>query len=441
MIRMLRNVLLSLMAVLLLVLPLEAPKATLEIEITSGVNTAVPVAIVPFSFDSQGQPATDVAAVIGADLTRSGRFKAIDPKDMIEKPVQASAINFSSWQVIKVNYLVIGRIKSVGGGYSVEYQVFNVYTHQQIMGYSVATSAARLRYTAHFISDSIYQKLTGQRGAFTTRIAYVEVGAGERYSLIVADADGYGAQPIVPDAKQPLISVAWSPDGSQLAYVSFEDIQPAIYLQTLTTGQRTLLSKQTGVNSAPSFSPDGKSLALTLSSSPGNLDVYVMDLATKKLKRITSSDAADTEPTWSPDGQSLYFTSDRGGGPQIYKVSSQGGEAQRITFDGSYNANAHVSPDGKSLVMVHREEGHLRIAVMDLMSGSLQTLTDGDLDKSPSFAPNGSMIIFEADYNDRGVLEMVSVDGQVRERLSERVGGVDVHTPAWGPFLSPSPGP
>jgi TolB protein len=435
----LRTTLLSLMAALLLVLPVISPQATLEIEITSGVNAAVPIAVVPFSFDGQGALPTDIAGVISSDLTRSGRFKAVDPKDMLSKPSQASAINFNDWQVIKVNDLVIGRIKSVGAGYSVEYQVFNVYTHQQIMGYSVSTSAARLRYTAHFISDSIYLKLTGQRGAFTTHIAYIEVGAGERYSLMVADADGFNPQAIVPDARQPLISVAWSPDGSQLAYVSFEDIQPAIYLQTLATGQRTQLTKQTGVNSAPSFSPDGKSLALTLSSSPGNLDIYVMDLATKKLKRITTSDAADTEPSWSPDSNSLYFTSDRGGSPQIYKVSAQGGDQQRITFDGSYNANAHVSPDGKSLVLVHREDGHLHIALMDLASGTLQTLTDGDLDKSPSFAPNGAMIIYETDFNNRGVLQMVSADGQTRERLSERQGGIDVHAPAWGPFLAPAP--
>ncbi|HEY1774432.1 MAG TPA: Tol-Pal system beta propeller repeat protein TolB [Gammaproteobacteria bacterium] len=427
------------MTVLLLVLPVASPQATLEIEITSGVSAAAPIAVVPFSFDGQGAAPVDVAEVIGADLTRSGRFKAIDPKDMLSKPTQASAINFNDWQVIKVNDLVIGRIKTVGTGYSVEYQVFNVYTHQQIMGFSVATTAARLRFTAHFISDSIYLKLTGQRGAFTTHIAYVEVGAGERYSLIVADADGFGAQAIVPNAAQPLMSPAWSPDGSQLAYVSFEGIQPAIFMQTLATGQRTLLSKQTGVNGAPSFSPDGKSLALTLSTRPGNQNIYVMDLATKKLRRVTTSDATDTEASWSPDGQSLYFTSDRGGSPQIYKISVQGGEPQRITFDGNYNADAHVSPDGKSLVMVHREDSHLHIAVMDLASGTLQVLTDGDLDKSPSFAPNGSVIIYQSEYNDRGVLEMVSVDGQVRERLSERQGGVDVHEPVWGPFPASTP--
>ncbi len=312
--------------------------------------------------------------------------------------------------------------------------MFNVYTHQQLMGFSVATTAARLRYTAHFISDTIYQKLTGQRGAFTTRIAYVELGAGGAYSLIVADADGYGAQPILESPHQPILSPAWSPDGKQIAYVSFESGQPAIYIQDLTTGKREMLSQRAGLNGAPAFSPDGKSLAMTLSSSPGNPDVYVMTIATRQLKRITTSDAIDTEPVWSPDGGSLYFTSDRGGTPQIYKVSAQGGDPQRVTFDGSYNANARVSPDGKSLAFVHREDSNLHIAVMDLASGTLQTITDGILDKSPSFAPNGSMIIFEANYQGRGVLEQVSVDGQVHERLSERQGGVNVHAPVWGPF-------
>ncbi|MGE5626059.1 MAG: Tol-Pal system beta propeller repeat protein TolB [Bacillota bacterium] len=422
-------------AVVLLALPLASSRATLEIEITGGVNAASPIAVAPFRYDGQGQPSVDVADVIGADLTRSGRFKALAVKDMLEKPAEASAINFNNWQVLKINDLVIGRVKQVGGGYSVEYQVFNVYTHQQIMGYSVATSAARLRYTAHFISDTIYQKLTGQRGAFTTRIAYVEISGHEHYALLVADADGYNAQPVFESASEPIMSPTWSPDGKQIAYVSFESKMSAVYLQDIYTGKRELLSRREGINGAPVFSPDGKSLAMTLSSSPGNPDVYVMDLASKQLRRITASDAIDTEPTWSPDGQSLYFTSDRGGTPQIYKVSAKGGEPQRVTFDGSYNADPQVSPDGRTLGMVHRDNGNLYIAVMDLASGTLTTLTNGGLDKSPSFAPNGSMIIYAATYHDQGVLEEVSVDGQVHERLSERQNGVDVHAPVWGPFL------
>ncbi|HEV2322211.1 MAG TPA: Tol-Pal system beta propeller repeat protein TolB [Gammaproteobacteria bacterium] len=434
----LRALILSFSAIILAALPVVAPQATLEIEITGGVNTASPIAIVPFVWQGQGAaPATDVADVIGADLTRSGRFKAIAAKDMLEKPTQASAINFDNWKVIGVNNLVIGRIKvTPNGGYAVEYQLFNVYTHQQLIGYSVATSAERLRYTAHFISDTIYQKLTGQRGAFTTRIAYVEHARSGAYSLIVADADGYGAQPIMQSPHQPIMSPSWSPDGRQIAYVSFESGQPAIYIQDLGTGKRDLVSQRAGLNGAPAFSPDGKSLALTLSSSPGNPDIYVMTLATKQLRRITTSEAIDTEPVWSPDGQSLYFTSDRGGTPQIYKVGAQGGEPQRVTFDGNYNADPKVSPDGKSIAFVHREDGNLHIAVMDLASGTLQTITDGELDKSPSFAPNGSMIIYAATSKNQGVLEEVSVDGQVHERLSERQGGVDVRAPVWGPFLT-----
>ncbi len=422
-------------------LPLAASHAVLEIQITQGVSSAVPVAIVPFAWQVQGPaPATDVAAVIGADLTRSGRFKAIPDKSMLEKPTEASAINFTNWRVLAVNNLVIGRIKPAGSGnYQVEFQLFNVYTGQQLLGLSVLTSPKGLRWTAHKISDLIYQKLTGQRGAFATRIAYVEVsgkgGKDSHYSLVVADSDGANPQTVF-ESNEPIMSPDWSPDGKYLAYVSFENQRAAIYWQNIYTGRRELLSEKSGLNSAPAFSPDGRSLALVLSSSPGNPDIYVMDLATHTLRRITTSDAIDTEPAWSPNGQSLYFTSDRGGSPQIYKVSLSGGTPQRITFDGSYNARPRVSPDGQTLAMVHRENGQLHISVMNLNTGALLTLTNGSLDKSPSFAPNGSMIIYEADYQGQGVLAEVSVDGQVRERLSESQSGVGVHAPVWGPFLS-----
>ncbi|MGH8281345.1 MAG: Tol-Pal system beta propeller repeat protein TolB [Gammaproteobacteria bacterium] len=429
------------LVLLLGMLPLGAAQAVLEIQITQGVNTAVPVAVVPFAWQVQGPPpATDVAAVISADLTRSGRFKAIPDSSMLEKPALAGDIHFTNWRILGVNDLVIGRIKPAGAGnYQVEFQLFNVYTGQQLLGLAVLTTPGALRWTAHKISDLIYQKLTGQRGAFATRIAYVEVsgkgGLDHHYDLMVADADGYNPQTVF-SSNEPVMSPAWSPDGKYLAYVSFESGLPAIYTQNIYTGRRELLSDRPGLNSAPAFSPDGRRLALVLSSTPGNPDIYVMDLASRTLRRITTSAAIDTEPAWSPDGQSLYFTSDRGGSPQIYKVSLSGGTPQRITFDGSYNARASVSPDGQTLVMVHRENGRLHIAVMNLNSGALLTLTDGDLDKSPSFAPNGSMIIYEASYGGRGVLAEVSVDGQVRERLSESKSGVSVHAPVWGPFLS-----
>jgi TolB protein len=430
-----------LLILILSLLPLSAARAVLEIQITKGVSTAVPVAVVPFAWQVQGPPpATDVAAVIGADLTRSGRFKAIPTGSMLEKPTQATDIHFTNWRVLGVNDLVIGRIKPAGSGnYQVEFQLFNVYTGEQLLGLAVLTTPSALRWTAHKISDLIYKKLTGQRGAFATRIAYVEVseksGPHRHYALVVADSDGYNPQTVF-SSNEPIMSPAWSPDGRYLAYVSFETGLPAIYLQDIYTGKRELLSDRPGLNSAPAFSPDGRQLALVLSSSPGNPDIYVMDLATHVLRRVTSSPAIDTEPAWSPDGHSLYFTSDRGGSPQIYKVSLSGGTPQRITFDGTYNADSSVSPDGRTLVMVHRENGQLHIAVMNLDTGALLTLTNGDLDKSPSFAPNGSMIIYEADYGGRGVLAEVSVDGQVRERLSDSQSRVSVHAPVWGPFLS-----
>jgi TolB protein len=428
----------SIFIVSLVLAPLAVARATLEIEITQGVNSAVPVAIVPFAWQIQGSmPSEDVADVISSDLTRSGRFKPIATKAMLEKPTEASAINFTNWRVLGVSDLVIGRIKpAASGNYSIEFQLFNVYTGQQLMGYSVLTGPKQLRHAAHLISNMIYQKLTGQRGAFDTHIAYVEItGTSPKthYALVVADADGENAQTVF-QSNQPILSPDWSPDGKSLAYVSFEHIQPAIYVQNIYSGVRTVLTQQPGLNSAPAFSPDGKSLALVLSSSPGNPDVYIMDLASRKLRRITNSDAIDTEPVWSPDGRSLYFTSDRGGSPQIYKVSLSGGEPQRITFDGSYNARPRVSPDGRTLAMVHREDGHLHIAIMDMNTGVLQTLTDSDLDKSPSFAPNGAMIIYEANYRGQGVLAEVSIDGQIRERLSENRNAVDVHAPVWGPF-------
>lgn len=422
----------------LLMLPIGNASAVLNIDIVKGVSGAVPVAVVPFAWQIPGSmPSEDVADVVSSDLTRSGRFKSIAPKSMLEKPTEASAVNFTNWRVLGVSDLVIGRIKpAASGNYSVEFQLFNVYTGQQLMGYSVLTTPGQLRHAAHLISNMIYQKLTGQRGAFDTHIAYVEItgnGAASHYALVVADADGENAQTVF-QSNQPILSPDWSPDGKSLAYVSFEHIQPAIYVQNIYSGVRTLLTQQPGLNSAPAFSPDGKSLALVLSSSPGNPDVYIMDLASRKLRRVTSSDAIDTEPVWSPDGHSLYFTSDRGGSPQIYKVSLSGGEPQRITFDGSYNARPRISPDGRTLAMVHREDGHLHIAIMDMNTGTLQSLTDSDLDKSPSFAPNGAMIIYEANYRGQGVLAEVSIDGQIRERLSENRSAVDVHAPVWGPF-------
>jgi TolB protein len=423
--------------VLLAVLPLTAARAVLKIEITKGVVGAIPIAIVPFGERqvTGAPPGTDVAKVVSADLARSGRFKPIGRGDMLAKPTRVANIDFGNWRALSVNDLVIGRILPDGQGYDVEFQVFNVYNGRQLLGYSIPTSAARLRSTAHRISDMIYKKLTGQRGAFNTRIAYVSVKHAPKvthYRLIVADADGHDPQTIVRST-QPLMSPNWSPDGKRIAYVSFEHHRANIYIQNLYSGKRRRISSRPGLNSAPVFSPNGRKLALVLSSSPGNPDLYIMDIKSKHLRRITTSSAIDTEPAWTPNGKKLIFTSNRGGGPQIYEVNVNGGGApQRLTFEGSYNARPELSPDGKQLAMVHRERGKFRIAVMNLQTGALQVLTNGRLDESPSFAPNGQMIIYATEHGGRDMLAAVSADGQVQERLASTRG--DVQEPAWSPY-------
>jgi len=320
-------------------------------------------------------------------------------------------------------------------GFMVRFQLFDVSTGESLAGYKIPSSAKDLRITAHRIADIIYEKLTGQRGAFATRIAYVnsvdDKDGEQRVSLNVADADGFNSQTIVT-SKKPLMSPAWSQDGSRLAYVSFEGGRPAIYVQDIYTGKRSRVAAFPGINGAPAWAPDGRRLAVTLSKD-GNPDIYVLDIASGSVTPIVRHSAIDTEPAWSPDGRWIIFTSDRGGGPQIYKVpSSGGGNPQRITFEGNYNARASYSPDGKSITLLTRENGSFKIGVLDLASGSMQTLSDGPLDESPSFAPNGAMIIYATKINNKGELSAVSVDGRVRQRLALQVG--DVREPVWSPF-------
>ncbi|MEJ2554428.1 MAG: Tol-Pal system beta propeller repeat protein TolB [Gammaproteobacteria bacterium] len=408
--------------------------AALTHEITQGVEGAVPIAVVPFGPVGANLP-VDVAAVITADLRRSGRFAPIARDDLIARPYEASQVNFRDWRLLKADNLVIGKVTPFGAGYVAQFQLFDVFRGVQLAGYSIRSDAKSLRRTAHKIADMIYETLTGEPGAFATRIAYITVinGAdGKRhYSLQVADSDGYNPQSVVKST-QPLMSPAWSPDATRLAYVSFENRLPKIYVQDLRTGRRRLLAHFPGVNGAPAWSPDGTQMALVLSKD-GNPEVYVMDLATKRLRRLTDSLGIDTEPAWSPDGRFIIFTSDRGGSPQIYRIPSRGGHAQRLTFEGSYNARASYSADGKSIVMVHSGgDSRFRIAVLNLQNGAMQVLTDGKLDESPSFAPNGRMIIYATEEKMRGVLAAVSVDGRVKQRLSAREG--DAREPAWAPL-------
>ncbi|MCU7849785.1 MAG: Tol-Pal system beta propeller repeat protein TolB [Candidatus Thiodiazotropha sp. (ex Lucinoma kastoroae)] len=409
--------------------------AELTIEITEGVEGALPIAVVPFSWQGNGSPPEDIAAVINADLQRSGRFKTLPRADMLARPTSVEAIEFRDWRALAIENLVIGQVQSNGaGGYQIKFQLLDVFRGEQLVGYSIPTTAPNLRSTAHRIADLIYEKLLGMPGAFATRVAYITstkpVNGEMRVDLNIADADGFNPETIV-SSSEPLMSPAWSPDGLKLAYVSFEGGQSAVYVQGVYTGKRQKVTSFKGINGAPAWSPDGRKLAMTLSKD-GNPDIFVFDLNTRKLQAITRHYAIDTEPAWSPDGRSIVFTSDRGGKPQIYRVSAFGGKAQRVTFQNSYNARASFSPDGKVLALVTREEGKYRIAVQDLESGVMQVLSQGSLDESPSFAPNGSMIIYATKAGYRGVLAAVSVDGRVRQRLALQEG--DVREPVWSPF-------
>lgn len=410
--------------------------ARLTIEITGGAEGAQPIAVVPFG-KPEGVPlAEDVAAVIAADLARSGRFKPMPRRDMLSTPTSADQVDLRDWQLLAMDNLVVGSVKPrLGGGYEVSFTLFDVFRGGQLVSQTIGSPGQDLRYTAHRIADIIYERLTGQPGVFSTRIAYItadrDLSGGERVALRVSDADGYNPQTIV-SSRDPILSPAWSPDGRRLAYVSFEDKRTAVYVQELASGARERIAAYDGINGSPAWSPDGRRLALTLSRG-GNPDIYVMDLASRSLTQITDHFSIDTEPAWSRDGSHLIFTSDRGGSPQIYRVAATGGPAQRITFQNDYNARASYSPDGRSIALVTRANGRFRIGVMDVASGTLRLVSDGGLDESPSFAPNGSMVIYATQYAGRGVLAAVSVDGNAGQRLSQDLG--DVREPAWSPLI------
>ena len=424
-------------AALLLPFAAVAQQRGLDIDIIGGNASATPITVVPMPYQgSAAAPETDVAAVVRADLERSGQFRNLPVEQILEKPTRGGEINFATWRALKQNYIVVGRVLDAGAGaYRVEYELYDVPKGERLLGLAMTARSTAMRDVAHQMADAIYEKITGVRGAFWTRIAYVTAsgkGAAMRYALMVADSDGYNPQTIVRSA-EPLLSPSWSPDGNRLAYVSFERGNSAIYIQNITTGARELITSFRGINSAPSFSPDGRRLALSLSRS-GNPEIYVMDLGSKQLTQLTNHFAIDTEPTWSADGSSIYFTSDRGGRPQIYQVASSGGSASRVTFQGNYNATPGVSYDGKKIVMAQGSGNTYKIAMMDSSLGSPRwsTLSVGSLDESPSFAPNASMVLYAAREGGRGVLYAVSADGRVRQRLVLADG--DVREPSWSPY-------
>ena len=418
---------------LMLCLPFGS-QAALTIEIVGGAAQQIPIAIVPFSQPSglaiKEQDA--IANVIGADLRRSGLFRVLETRGVVNQPKDISEVRYPEWAALQAQALTIGSIETLPDNrLKVTFRLLDVLKQTQLVGMEYNIAPNQLRMTAHKIADVIYEKLTGEQGVFATRVTYVSK-MGNRYTLQVADVDGFNPQTVVSSA-EPIISPKWSPDGTKIAYVSFEKKKPIVYVQSLVSGQRYVLANFKGNNSAPAWSPDGKKLAIVLTHG-ANSQVYSINADGTGLKQLTRSSAIDTEPVWSPDGQHIYFTSDRGGSPQIYRISASGDNPQRVTFDGSYNVCPRISPDGKTLAFIRRNGDGMRVAIQDLASGQVQVLSDTSMDESPSFAPNGRMLLYATKMNGKGTLAAVSADGRVKQRLSE--SGGDVREPAWGPLMN-----
>lgn len=413
-----------------LLLAATAAQAQLTVEITGAGANRIPVAIANFAGD--GLLPQALTGVVRADLERSGLFKLVDPGTT---PVpENAAIDLNQWKDRGADALALASIlPAPGGRYEVRMRLYDIARQNKPDGMIFLFGASTVRETGHRIADFIHEKLTGERGVYSTRIAYV-VKTGKSYELKVDDADGQNPRTALRSS-EPIISPAWSPDGTRLAYVSFQAKKPIIYVHSLATGAQTVVANFKGSNSAPAWSPDGKRLAVVLTKD-GSSQIYTINADGSGLTRVAGSTTIDTEPQFSPDGQYLYFTSDRGGSPQIYRVAATGGTAERVTFEGSYNVSPRLSPDGKMLAYVSRNGGRFQVTVMDLASRQIQILTDSSRDESPSFAPNSRTILYASEVGGRGVLSAVSSDGRVKQKLSGQAGG-DVHEPAWGPFNQP----
>ncbi|HTR00819.1 MAG TPA: Tol-Pal system beta propeller repeat protein TolB [Candidatus Acidoferrum sp.] len=426
----------------LLLMAQQAWAQQLTIQITNGVDNPTPIAVVPFEWAGFGTLPENIPAIVSSDLSNSGEFKTIPEKNMLSQPHQEKDVFYRDWRFLGADYLLVGKISRSPNSnlIQVQYELFNVVGEKRIVGEVITGNESQLRDIAHQISDVVFEKITGIRGAFGTKILYVTAQHKapnlQLFQLNLADADGARAQ-VLLDSREPIMSPTWSPDGKQIAYVSFESSRSRIYVQNLGTGAREQITDFPGINSAPSWSPDGSKMAMVLSKD-GDPDVYVMDMRTRQLRKITTHFAADTEPSWTPDGKSLIYTSEQSGQfrPQIYQVNLDTLWTERVTFDGTFNAKATMLADGKNIVLIHRGEvgDDFHVSVMNLEKGTLRVLTDTSLDESPTVAPNGHMIMYSSKVGERNILNAVSINGRVKYELPVKEG--DVREPAWSPFMN-----
>lgn len=425
-------------ALLGLVMLVGSVQAADPLVISQGADRATPIAVVPFGWQGGSVLPEDMSQIIGNDLRNSGYFEPIPRQNMISLPAQASEVIYRDWKALGAQYVLVGNIVPNGGRLQVQYALFNVNTEQQIMTGNVGGGTDQLRDMAHHIADQSFEKLTGVKGAFSTRLLYVtaeRMGTNNtRYTLQRSDYDGARAVTLL-QSREPILSPSFAPDGRRIAYVSFEQRRPRIFVQHIDTGRREQITNFEGLNGAPAWSPDGNRLAFVLSRD-GNPEIYVMDMGTRQMRRVTNHYAIDTEPFWGKDGQTLYFTSDRAGRPQIYKTNINSGAVERVTFVGNYNANPKLSADEKTLVMIHRQDGFtvFKVAAQDLETNRLRILSDTSLDESPTVAPNGTMLIYATRQQGRGVLMLASTNGRVRLPLPTAQG--EVREPSWSPYLN-----